>query len=304
MSEPIRVEKIDVNKLELQFPSEIQTKNTTGFYVRVSYDKRRLRMKLPPVMAPYGAGTQQASPNKYSIGITFEGMEEKENDRARKAYNALVAINERFRELMMEHKESFFKDAVQDSKDGKKTKSKGSTSVPDEVFNQLIANRYKSFLRERDDNGDIMYLNITRRKLKKKEEDNYTPEEKEEIAKRFETMGDYPLIIDEDGNAIDVTIDNIRDVIPWGTKVKPVIDFLYFWVTPEKVHPIWSMVYGWRMSTGVTRKFNIMKDSDDEEDDEIDRMYEDQDENKNDADGEGSGEDDDVEEEEEMAMAK
>ena len=283
-ADPIKITKVDVDKITLQFPKEGTTKSS-GMFVYPKHNKTKLRAILPDVTAPFGAGPQKDYPNRFSMGITFDEADD-DTDAGRKqknAYDVLVAINDKCRQLMLENREAFFKDAVRPEPSSKKDPKKKNVGVSDEV----IESRYKSFFRERgEDQSDIMYLTLQTKRISQKDRDEgkYTPEQIARIEKEFISLPDFPLLVDASGSPIEVNVDNITKAIPWNSRVRPVIEFAYLWCTQEKVTPVWTFVHGARKSTGVSKGFNILKD-DDDEDEEISRMEEDENENQNEENG-------------------
>jgi len=298
-SDPIKVSEVQIDKIDLQFPKEGATKNGNGMFVYPKHNKQKLRIILPTLTAPYGAGPQKDSPKKFSMAIAFDGMEngDKNGRSVKEAYDVLTAIDNRMRELMMEKRELFFKDATKVDGAKKDAKKKG-VGLSDE----LLAIRYKDFIRSRDEQSDIMYLGLQTRKASKKdiEDKKFTADEIAQLEREFVSLPGYPLLIDSEGHPIPVNVDNIKDVIPWNTRIKPVIEFAYLWVTSEKVHPIWTFVHGARKSTGVSKGFNILKDDDDEEEEE-NRMDTDKDEEETESNEMETEANEEEEEEEEMA---
>jgi hypothetical protein len=294
----VKVQNIDVNQLELQFPKGEST-NKNGFFVHVRHNKFRVRTLLPDLKAPYGAGPQKDlaknGEQKYSMGICFDGMEtdSKLGIKIGNAHAALERIQDKLKELMIEHREAFFKDA--------KPKSKKEKPLSDEVLEA----RFKSFLRIREDRSDIMYLSIQRRRVKKEDEDKLTPEEKSAITRQFSSLAGYPLLVDKDGHVLEVDTDNIKDVIPWGSVIRPIIELAYLWVSTANltVQPVWTFIHGARISTGPQKTFDILRaDTDSEGEDEETKME------RSDTRSEDQGTDDAMEEtdphEEDLEMAQ
>lgn len=281
-TEIIKIKDVDVSKLELQFPKEGSLKKNKGMFVYVKHKKQKLTVVLPVVTAPYGAGPQKDSDGKFSMGITFDEQDEntKEGKKVKKAYEKLVAINDRCRELMLEHKDSFF------SPPKKKDKE-----ISPEIAHKMTAAKYADFLRSRDEQSDIMYVALQKRRIKDDEQHKYSQEEIAQIEKEFISLPRRPLLVDNNGEPLPINVDNLKEVIPFGTKIKPVIEFAYLWSTEEKVYPVWTLVHGGRISTGVSGTFDILKDDDDEEEEEDE-------EEGMEIDGE---EEEEIEEEEEMA---
>jgi hypothetical protein len=259
----INIQKVDVKNLELQFPKG-ESSNKNGFFVRVRHNKTTLRAVLPDVISPYGAGPQKDFGNKYSMGICFDGMEKDDSNgkKIKVAYKTLEAIQERLKGLVLENREAFFADAG---------KPKRKTDKP--LSDDTIESRYRIFLRPREDRTDIMYLSLQRCRVKKEEEDTLTQEEKDAITRRFSSLKNYPLLVDHEGHVLEVTTDNLREVIPPGSVVRPIIELSYLWVSTSSktVQPVWTFIHGARMSIGPSKVFDILhQDDDDEEENAMD----------------------------------
>lgn len=293
-SDPIKYTDVDINKLELQFPKEGGAAKANGQFIYVKHQKQKLRVLCPTLTAPYGAGRQKENQSKFSMAVAFDGSDKDEDSltpmekKAVACHKVLTAISNRIKQLMMDNRELFFKDAKKDPK--KKSN----------LSDELLAARYKDFMRQRDEQSDMMYLGIQTRKVsdKDKKDGKYTADEIADLEKRFVSLPNYPLLVDNEGNPVDITVDNISEVIPYGSQVRPVMELAYLWVTSEKVYPIWTFVHGLRVSTGPSKSFNILNEDDDEEEGDQMETEENNEENGEENDGDSN---DTVEEEEEMS---
>ena len=57
-ADPIKVENVNINKLELRFPKK-ESKNPNGSVCYVYHDNAKMRLIMPTMSAPFGAGTQK-----------------------------------------------------------------------------------------------------------------------------------------------------------------------------------------------------------------------------------------------------
>jgi hypothetical protein len=300
-AEPIQVDNVVTKKMELRIPTK-ESKSTNGTMYHVVHNKVKLRAIMPTMLAPFGAGTQKENANKYSMAISFEGMDDDTplGNKLKRAHSKMQQIDDRIRELMMENKELFFKD-VKDAAGKKDPKKKGGV-----LDDNIIQARYNSFLRSKDDMPELMYLAMQTVRIPDKDATKYTEEEKVAMTKRFTGIPNYDFLVDNDLNAIDINTDNISDVLPWGSRIKPVIELSYLWVTKDRCYPVWSFVHGLLVSDGKQNVFDIRRYDDDEdaprdEDETNERREDDEDAMDEDArdDGDGNEEEEDEEEEEE-----
>ena len=265
MSEPIPIDHIDVDLIEIREPKE-QKNADLGLMFYPFYNNKKLRVTLPEMNAPFGAGPgrTEKTKNKYSMGLSFEGLEEdtKRGQRMARAYNKMVEIDNKISDLVLAEKDRFFKDT-------KETKVKGKI-VPG-ASDDEIRKRYNSFIHpgKEEKYADRMYPALQLPTAKEADVLKLTGEERAEYLKTFKTMGkDYPLLVDNDGNPIHVTIDNLKDVIPWRTNIKPVLEFAYLWDAGQKeINPVWTFIHGLRTEVSERKLFDIRRgDSDDEDD--------------------------------------
>jgi len=276
-ADPIKVENVNINKLELRFPKK-ESKNPNGSVCYVYHDNAKMRLIMPTMSAPFGAGTQKKNESKYSMAISFEGMDADTaaGRKLRRAYDKMQQIDDRVRDLMMEHKETLYKDVKDAAGTKKDPKKKGSGPISDE----LVQLRYESFIKPGKDMPDLMYLSLQTARVPEKDAAKYTEQEKAEMEKRFAGMPGYDFLVDNDGNAIDITTENVTNIIPWQSRVKPVIELAYCWVMKDKFYPIWSFVHGLLASNVKERSFDIRREDDDEDEDapreEEDAMQEDE----------------------------
>lgn len=262
----ITIEEINVDKLELKPPKTEKVGGVAGKMYHVFHNNVRLRAIMPEMLAPFGAGNSKDYPDKYSMGISFEGMDEDtpRGRRLKRAHSKAVEIDKKILELIMENKDLLFKDA----------KKKG-------VTNDILRSRYKSFINSYDDEkkADRMYLSLQPRRIKDEDLPKYTEEQRLEITNRFQSMPKYDLLKNAEG-PLDITKDNVKDMVPWGSRVKPVMEFAYLWVTSDKCYPVWSLVHGLLVSTNAGQHYEIRADDDDDDEESDERMEEDDVENE------------------------
>jgi hypothetical protein len=241
MSNPTPILKIDVNKLELRKPKKENTKNATGKAFHVYHGPDKLKVVLPEMTAPFGAGNSEKFPEKFALSLSFEGC--------KKTLEKMKAIDEKIQELILEKKAEIF------PKDLKSKKP-----VPLDV----LKSRYKPFIQAGDESKN--YADRINLSVQRKTAPEGTPEEeKAQIEKEFRTM-DAHLLVHPDGTPIHVNTDNIRECIPFGSRIKAVAEFAYLWVlgSSQECYPVWTFVLGKLVSTAAKSTYDILNDEDDE----------------------------------------
>lgn len=241
MSNPTPILKIDVSKLELRKPKKENTKNATGKSFHVYHGSDKLKIILPEMKAPFGGRNSEKFPEKYNLSLSFEGCP--------KTLEKMKAIDERIQELILEQKAEIF------PKDAKSKKP-----VPIDV----LKSRYKPFIQPGDESKN--YADRINLSVQRKTAPEGTPdEEKAQIEKEFRTM-DAHLLVHPDGTPIHVTTENIKECIPYGSRIKAVAEFAYLWVlgSSQECYPVWTFVLGKLVSTASKSNYNILNDDDDE----------------------------------------
>ena len=265
--DPINIEDVDISKIELSFPKN-QPNETYGRICYIFHNKQKFRVILPEMNAPFGAGPgrTELTANRYSIGLSFDGMNEdsKRGQRLARAHQKIAEIDQRISDMIMERKDVFYKDTT-----------KGKKAVNDEV----IRARYKNFLYSSgDDHPDRIFPSLQLPKPQEADKLKLTSEDREQFLKTFKTLGkQYPLLYDEKGNAVIVTTDNVTDEIPRATRIKPVIEFSYLWFRAGDVgaNPALTFIHGLRCSDISKTTFNIRADDDEEmEEQEVEEQVE------------------------------
>ena len=143
MSPPVPILKIDINKLSLRKPKKENTKNATGKCFHLFHGEDKLRIHLPEMTAPFGAGNSEKFPEKYTLSLSFEGRKQ--------TLDKMRAIDEKVQELILTLRAELFpKDA------------KAKKPVPLDV----VKARYKSFIQPGDESknyADRINLSVQRK---------------------------------------------------------------------------------------------------------------------------------------------
>ena len=250
-AESVSYKDIDVKHLALEAPKSALS--TNGKLIHLTYKKVKTQIVLSEMDCPYGAGNSEKFPDKYTMALSFQGLSEDSSRgrRLKKVNEVMHAIDDRLLELITQNTAMLFKDKGKPSK-------------------EIIASRYQSFIVNKNEDAnrefDIIYASIKQRPIPKKEVATMTPEQKELYQKEFQSKRGHPLFVDVDGKPIECTVDNLKEVIPWNSRVKPVLEFAYLWVmgSTQFCHPVWQLVHGLRVSTSVTDKCLIRPDDDEE----------------------------------------
>lgn len=244
-----KFDEIDCNKLVIDRFNNNNFGNTVyvKYEVNKSY-KQPIRVVLPKMRSPFGAKESDVTPGKIKMQIGFDGLEE-ETPLGRKlaaAHKKMKEIDAKIIDLLINKKEcnltgksheeveEMFRGAVQESK----SISKG-TVYPDKIVLRL----QKAF------------KIIDGKRIE---------------TEGFQSMRNTPFLKDASGNEItDVTFDNIADIIPPGSYVKPVIELSYVFITlknkkPYEINSIWTLVHGIVVPGSAPTGF-LMPIDDDEE---------------------------------------
>ena len=258
-ADPINIDKVDVAFLELVVPKKESSQNGRMFYVL--HKGAKLRVVLPELNLPFGAGSSEKFPDKYTMCVAFDGVNEEttRGQRTARALAKLKEINQRVAELIMTNRELVFKDKKK-------------------LSEEVLANRYKGFINESADASDKMYLSMQRKKPMDRDSAKMTDEEKLAVSKNFVSLPGFDFMVDKTGTPVSITTDNIKTVIPWGSVVKPVIEFAYLWVlgSSQDCFPVWTMVHGLLVASKPVSTFNILDDGDEMAEDEVEYEYEDE----------------------------
>jgi hypothetical protein len=266
-SEPISIFDVDINKLTIKPKKETGTKNANGRMYYVLHNNNKLRVYLPEMSAPFGAGNSEKFPEKYTMAITFDGMNEdtSRGRRLKKAHTKMVEIDKKISQLLFDNRDTVYKD----------NKKK--------IADIIIRGRYSSFIHPSDDeeHADKMYITLQRKRVPEKERDKYTEEQRIEYEKRFTCMADFGLVITPNGDQLDVTTENVRSMIPYGSIIKPCIELCYIFImgnNDQKTYPVWNLIHSLLVSSKSVSNFDLRKtDESDDGEDEEDKMDEDED---------------------------
>jgi hypothetical protein len=79
------------------------------------------------------------------------------------------------------------------------------------------------------------------------------------------------LLVTPEGARIHVDTENIREHVPFGSRIKAVAEFAYLWVlgSSQEAFPVWTFVQGRISSTAQVSKFDINAVRDDEEESNV-----------------------------------
>ena len=250
-TDPINIERVDISQIDLVVPKKESNSNGRMFYVL--HKGAKLRIVLPELSTPFGAGSSEKFPDKYTMCVSFDGVKNDtpRGQRTARALTKLHAINERIAQLVLEKKALVFKD---------------KKPVSDEILNS----RYKGFINESTDNPDRMYISLQRKKVMDRDSVKMTEDEKLAVSKNFVSLPGFDFMVDKFGKSVNINTDNIKTVIPWGSVVKPVIEFAYLWVlgSSQDCFPVWTLVHGLLVSSKPIPTFKITMD-DNGEDEEM-----------------------------------
>jgi len=262
--QPIDVNEVDVNKIEIR--KSKNDKNKLGKMFNVFHDGKRLEVILPEMDAPFGAKILTDFGCKISVPLSFSGMDEKTNrgERLRRAHSKLIEIQNKIRELILANPSEFFKDKKKP-----------------EIYNERI----KDFIvpsegKDGKKYSDLFRIEIQRYNLGEKDA-NKTVEELEVLKKEFISKKDMPLLKDKFKKAVHVNLDNVSQVIAWGTRIKPVLSFAYIWVmsSDQKCTPKWYLVHGMVTSDAKGMELDLNPDEEieeeEEEEEEVEEVEED-----------------------------
>ena len=289
---PVNIKDVNVDLIDIRPAKTLNTK--TGLKFNVFYDDKRFRLTLPEMIAPFGGGESRNYPGSYSIGVSFEGMHgsDARAQRLRRAHDKMWAINNKIRELMFQKKDIIF------PKDANKN-----------IDPVLYGARFSDFIHTYDNGrADMMYIKLQTKFINDEDRSRMTADQLEQASKEFQHIrgADETLMVDNDGKPVQVTKDNVAQVIPFGSKVKIIVDFAYIKAKPDKMNLALTVGAIRRISTGDMEKYDIPLDSD-EENDDMDATNDNQKENvPNGAVGNENGvpasDDEEEEEEEDVEM--
>lgn len=250
---PINVEDIDIDKIEIRVPKK-GGGNAFGNTFHVYHDGVRLRTVLPEMTAPFGGGNSERFPDIFNLGLSFEGMDvdDKRGRRLARAHEKLVALDEKLKQLMVEKRDILF------------PKEKKTTPAV------VIQSKYQSFITSPEGRKDIIYFSLQPTILSKDKKEKMSESEIAEAKRHFQAIPNYPLLVDNTGAPIPVNVDNVKEVLPWGCRVKAVVDLAYLFVNlkGDKCNPKWTVGHAMRASTAGVQTFDITRDDDDEEEEE------------------------------------
>ncbi|RKO89972.1 hypothetical protein BDK51DRAFT_25470 [Blyttiomyces helicus] len=241
-SVPFKYTDIDVNQVELVAPKNSEVGKPRLY--QVLHKKQKLRITLCEITFPYGAASQKDYPNKYSMTLDFEEKNEnsKRGNRIASVHNMFVALDEAFQKLMMAKKSEIF------PKDHKKQ------------FDAVLSSRYKNFIVSSDDKTKSDKMDTDERYS------TLSSDQEVEFLKSFKSLQGYVFLINREGNPVNVTTENIKEVIPWGTTIKPIVELAYCYFAVDKFYPVWVFVHGLVVNLPSTKRIHLRPDDDDDDD--------------------------------------
>ncbi|RKO94569.1 hypothetical protein BDK51DRAFT_26854 [Blyttiomyces helicus] len=111
-----------------------------------------------------------------------------------------------------------------------------------------------------------MYLNLQTNRDTDKRYSTLSSDQKVEFLRSFKSLQGYDFLINREGNPINVTTENIKEVIPWGTTIKPIVELAYCSVAVDKFYPVWVFVHGLEVNLPSTKRIHLRPDDDDDDD--------------------------------------
>ena len=215
-----------------------------GKHYYLNHDGVKLKVVLPEMLAPFGAGSSKKFPDKYNMSLSL----------TRQAQDKLRAIDDKLLDLILAMKADVF---AKDAKDKKKN-----------VSIDVLKSRYKSFIVPGDETkGYSDRINLVIQTRSGKALDELPEEDKARAKQQFVALSNNTLLYAPDGTTIQTTTENIRDAIPFGSRVRAVAEFAYLWVpsSSQECYPIWTFVQGILMSSAPKSTFNLLNVYDDED---------------------------------------
>jgi len=273
MNTPVRIEDIDVSKIEIRkITKKGKADDSKGKGYHVFYNNERLEIILPELDAPGGVTIfDKYEKIKVVVNLSFDGMKEtvdgqltKRAKRLATAHAKLVALEDKIRTSIIEKASEVFKDKKKQS-------------------NDVLTSRIRPFIYQptaREDGRvfeDSFGLQIPTKFSSLSEDDKKKKsiEELEFLKKQFQARPDSHLLVDKDGREVqvdgeEITLDNIQLAIPRRSRVKAVASFSYIWVTTsQECHSVWHFTHGLITSDKKAQVLNIRADDDEDEDDVV-----------------------------------
>jgi hypothetical protein len=261
MSSYIEIDNVDVNAIELR---KSKSEKKQGKMYNVFHQGRRLEVVLPEMDAPFGAKILTDYGCKVSLTLSFTGMDEntKRGVRLKRTHAKLLSIQEKIHSLILGNTAEYFKD-----------KKKMSMEV--------LKERVKNFIHESKGKDGKEYADVFRTELQRytpgEKDKDKTPEEIDFLKKQFVYGRDAKsLFKNRSKSSVDVDLDNIEDVIGWGTRLKPIVSFAYVWVmgSDQKCTPKWYITHALITSDKSKMEIDLNPDEEEEEEEEVQEVQE------------------------------
>jgi hypothetical protein len=219
MSIPIDILDVNVDLIELSKKESKDDKLGKLFFFHYNGSKG-LEVELPEMQAPFGAKIMRDFGIKVSVPLSFSGMEERtqRGNRLSLVHQKLIEIQDKIRTLLTSKPGEVFDDF-------KKKK------LSQETLNERVKNFIVPSVGKKDGKiyADLFRTEFQVKKPNDEDAKTKTVEELDEMKKQFISKLGKNLIHDRDNNPISCTVDNVEQVVPWGTKIKPVVQFSYIW---------------------------------------------------------------------------
>lgn len=259
----LQIKDLNPQELTLAKRKPGQETGSHGKYWDVCYaGHRNWSVELPEMITPFGAGPSKMNPDKYYLTLSFEGKDDTgaRGRRLRAAHAKLSAVDERIRELLWQNVAELY------------PKDKNQPEV-------LIRAKYKwplvrpSVSQAGTEYPDVISLQLQRAIISKKDAAEMSEDQKAAKKKYFQHLQDTPsFLIDATGNPLNVTVDDVAQLIPRRSCVRTYVQPGPLHVSGSGYDTSWT----WYMCHGAVTKReesgskNILHpyDDDDDEDEE------------------------------------
>ena len=236
---PLLFSQIDVSKITLSEPRD----NTYGKLVYLNYNNGPLRIIGPKMLAPLGVSrfitVQGQSPdeNKLSISLSFNGMDDEFDPNGKAlsdAHAKFCEIDEKITDLIYEKRLKLFSDG----------KNLSRETISNDRFTSKSINRYV------DPKTDKVYPDSIRVMLNRVKED----------PKKLDSIQGKPLLINDKNEPIDISADNIGDIVTKGCVIAPVLEATYMFVSKTtKIASLkWKLAHAVLFSNEETIDWNLL----------------------------------------------
>jgi hypothetical protein len=227
----------DINPSRIQFSRP--KKHEFGQLAYINYGDKELRFALPSMKIPWAAGESKfdtKTVKSIDLCLNFEGMEG--NPELREAYEKCCEIDSRLADLVVENKVALYpKDAAR--------------NLPNDDFRR----RYQNMVSHATDPNGAAYAPRIKIRL---ERENDNPQ-------KITNRSKNPVFKDVQGNPVELTADNVSQVLAKGEHVKTIIQAKYLFVSPARTTVTWVLKQA--------RKTSSVADDDWDLDDDVPPQY-------------------------------